>query len=158
VTTEAWHLGEVIMTDAPIPSPADAQAAYWNSPAARAWAEQHERQDRALASLATVALDLAAPQPGEHVLDIGCGSGTTVLELAARVVPRGYVLGADIAEHSVARARERIAAAGLQHAEVIVPMSPPTPLSPATSIWRFRGSASCSSPTRSPRSRTCIAR
>ena len=64
------------MTDAPFPSPADAQAAYWNSPTAQAWAEQHERQDRALASLATVALDLAAPQPGEHVLDIGCGSGT----------------------------------------------------------------------------------
>ena len=107
------------MTDAPITSLSNAQAEYWNGPAARAWAEQHERQDRALASLATVALDLAAPQPGEHVLDIGCGSGTTVLELAARVGPRGYVLGADIAEHSVARARERIAAAGLRHAEVI---------------------------------------
>jgi len=107
------------MTDAPIPSPSDAQAEYWNSPAARPWAEQHERQDRALASLATAALDLAAPQPGEHVLDIGCGSGTTVLELAARVGPRGRVLGADISEPSVTRARERIAAAGLRHAEVI---------------------------------------
>src|SRR5262245_15886076 len=111
--------GEAMMTDAEIPSPADAQAAYWNSPTAQAWAEQHERQDRALASLATVALDLAAPQPGEHVLDIGCGSGTTVLELAARVGPRGYVLGADISLQSVARACDRIAAAGLRHAEVI---------------------------------------
>lgn len=107
------------MTDAPIPSPADAQAAFWNSPAARPWAEQHERQDRALAGLATAALDLAAPQPGEHVLDIGCGSGTTVLALAARVGPHGHVLGADIALPSVARACERIAAAGLRHAEVI---------------------------------------
>jgi SAM-dependent methyltransferase len=107
------------MTDAPIPSPSDAQPAYWNSPAARPWAEQHERQDRALTGLATAALDLAAPQPDEHVLDIGCGSGTTVLELAVRVGPRGHVLGVDIAAHSVARARERIAAAGLRHAEVI---------------------------------------
>ena len=107
------------MTDAQLPSPSNAPAAYWNSPAARPWAEQYERQDRALASLATVALDLAAPQPGEHVLDIGCGSGTTVLELAARVGPRGYVLGADISLHSVAQARDRIAAAGLRHAEVI---------------------------------------
>jgi len=69
--------------------------------------------------LATAALELAAPQPGEHVLDIGCGSGTTVLELAACVGPRGHVLGADISEPSVARARERIAAAGLRHAEAI---------------------------------------
>jgi SAM-dependent methyltransferase len=69
--------------------------------------------------LATAALDLAAPQPGEHVLDIGCGSGTTVLALAAHVGPRGHVLGADIAAASVARACERIAAAGVRHAEVI---------------------------------------
>jgi SAM-dependent methyltransferase len=109
-----------MMTDAPITSPSNAQAEYWNSPAARPWAEQHERQDRALASLTTVALDLAAPQPGEHVLDIGCGSGTTVLALAARGGPRGHVLGADISEQSVARAHARIAAAGLQHAEVIL--------------------------------------
>jgi SAM-dependent methyltransferase len=53
------------------------------------------------------------------VLDIGCGSGTTVLALAARVGPRGHVLGADISEQSVAQARARIAAAGLRHAEVI---------------------------------------
>jgi len=63
---------------------------------------------------------LAAPQPSEHVLDIGCGPGTTVLELAKHVGPGGHVLGADVSEPSVARARERIAAAGLRHAEVIV--------------------------------------
>ena len=62
----------------------------------------------------------APPQPGERVLDIGCGPGTTVLELAKRVSLGGHVLGADVSEPSVARARERIAAAGLRHAEVIV--------------------------------------
>jgi SAM-dependent methyltransferase len=107
------------MTSADIPSPSDAQVQYWNSAATRPWAEQHERTDRALATLATTALNLAAPQPGEQVLDIGCGSGTTVLELAARVGPLGHVLGADVSELSVVRARERIAAAGLRHAEVI---------------------------------------
>ena len=54
------------------------------------------------------------------MLDIGCGAGTTVLELAARVGPGGHVLGADISDQSVARARQRIAEAGLRHAEVIV--------------------------------------
>ena len=65
-------------------------------------------------------LDLAAPQPGERVLDIGCGPGTTVLELARRVDPGGHVLGADVSKPSVARARERIATARLRHAEAIV--------------------------------------
>src|SRR5438309_4473852 len=97
-----------------------AQIEFWNSAASRAWADQHERMDRAVAEVTKALLDLAAPQPGERVLDIGCGSGTTVLELAARVGPHGYVLGADIADHSVARTRDRIAAAGLQHAKAIV--------------------------------------
>jgi len=38
--------------------------------------------DRAVADLTNALLDMALPQPGEHVLDIGCGAGTTVLELA----------------------------------------------------------------------------
>jgi len=94
-------------------------AEFWNSPATRPWAEQHERQDRALAGLAKAALALAAPRPGERALDIGCGAGTTVLELAARVGSNGHVLGADISAQSIARAGERIAAAGLRHAEAI---------------------------------------
>src|ERR1700736_5370627 len=93
-----------------------AQIEFWNSAASRAWADEHERMDRAVAEVTKALLDLAAPQPGEHVLDVGCGSGTTVLELAARVGPGGHVLGADISNQSVARARQRIAEAGLRHA------------------------------------------
>lgn len=100
-------------------SPYDGQAAYWNSAAARAWAEQYRRMDRALTGLSEALLAAAAPQPGERALDIGCGGGTTVLELAGRVGPGGLVIGADIAEHSVVRASERVAAAGLRNAEVI---------------------------------------
>jgi SAM-dependent methyltransferase len=63
---------------------------------------------------------LAAPRPGERVLDMGCGAGTTVLELAKRVGSGGHVLGADVSEPSVARARQRVAAAGLRHADAII--------------------------------------
>src|SRR5260370_1275777 len=94
-----------------------AQIEFWNSAASRAWADQHERMDRALAELTQSLLEFAAPQPGERVLDIGCGSGTTVIELAARVGSGGHVLGADVAQHSAARARERIAAPRCTHAE-----------------------------------------
>ena len=108
------------MTDQRAASPNAAQIEFWNSAAARAWADQYERMDRAVADLTKALLDMAAPQSGERVLDIGCGAGTTVLELAARVGPGGHVLGADISDQSVTRARERIAAAGSRHAEVIV--------------------------------------
>src|SRR5207249_9062025 len=56
-----------------------------------------------------------------------CSPSATVSPIARPMVgleddgdPGGHVLGADVSEPSVARARERIAAAGLRHAEVIV--------------------------------------
>lgn len=103
----------------PALSPFGAGAAFWNSEGSRSWTDRHELADRAFAGLARAALARAAPQPGERVLDIGCGSGTTLLELAALVGPDGHVLGADIADRSVARARARIAAASLGNAEVV---------------------------------------
>src|SRR5262249_30395296 len=72
------------------------------------------------AELTVRLFEFAAPQPSEHVLDIGCGGGTTTLELARRVGSSGHVVGADIAEHSIARVRRRIADAGLTQAEAIV--------------------------------------
>ena len=106
------------MADYEARSPNAREVQYWNSAATRPWAEQHEPIDQLFAGLTQVALDLAAPQPGERVIDIGCGSGTTVLELATRVGPSGYVLGADISKRSVERARKRIAAVGIRQAEV----------------------------------------
>ena len=50
-----------------------AQIEFWNSAATRAWADEYARMDRAVAALTKELLDLAAPQPGERVLDIGCG-------------------------------------------------------------------------------------
>jgi SAM-dependent methyltransferase len=100
--------------------PNAAQAQYWNSPSTRVWSNRHEPIDALFNPLTQVLLDHAAPQAGEHVLDIGCGSGTTVLALAARVGPQGHVLGADIAQASVERARERIAAGGARNAKVIL--------------------------------------
>jgi len=107
-----------------------AQIEFWNSAATRAWADQYARMDRAVAALTRELLDLAAPQPGERVLDIGCGPGTTVLELAKHVGPGGHVLGADVSQPSVARTRERIAATGLRQAEAVVADASVRPFAP----------------------------
>ncbi|CAN5361283.1 methyltransferase domain-containing protein [soil metagenome] len=93
---------------------------YWNSAATRPWADQHQRIDRLFANVTDATLALAAPRRGETIVDIGCGSGTTVLNLAAQAGPGGHVLGVDISEHSVRCARERIAAADCPQAEVLL--------------------------------------
>ena len=51
--------------------------------------------------------DLARIQPGEKVLDVGCGTGTLAMEAARRV------LGIDPGEHQIARARSKAARRGL---------------------------------------------
>jgi len=108
------------MTDQQTGSPNAREVQYWNSVQTRSWADEHEVIDRLFADLTRVALDHAEPKSGERVIDIGCGSGTTVLGLAARVGPSGYVLGADVSKPSVAKAQERIAAANVHQAEAMV--------------------------------------
>ena len=49
-----------------------------------------------LAPLGRRALAALAPRPGESVLDIGCGGGETVVELARLVAPDGTVVGVDL--------------------------------------------------------------
>jgi ubiquinone/menaquinone biosynthesis C-methylase UbiE len=51
----------------------------------RAWAEVRELLELQLAPLGRPALQALAPNPGESVLDIGCGGGETALDLAQAV-------------------------------------------------------------------------
>lgn len=92
------------------------QIADWNGKSGQRWLTWQERLDAMLAPYGAAALAAAAAQPGERVLDIGCGSGESTLDLARAVGPGGSVLGVDISEPLVARARERAAAAGLDAA------------------------------------------
>ncbi len=96
------------------------QAAYWNEEAGPRWVAAQERMDTLFAPLTEAALDHAAPQPGERVLDIGCGCGATVLALAASVRATGSVLGVDISRPMLARAAERMAALGLGQARLLL--------------------------------------
>lgn len=49
---------------------------------------------------------------GMHVLDVGCGTGTLLL-LAAQAAPEALLVGVDIDDRIVERARRKIAIAGL---------------------------------------------
>ena len=51
-------------------------------------------------------LDLAALQPGETVLDLGSGSGTDSFLAAAAVSPDGKVIGVDMTDEQLGKARQ----------------------------------------------------
>lgn len=89
------------------------QAKYWNEHAGAEWVALQDRMDRQLGPLGDAALEAAAPQPGDAVLDVGCGCGATTLQLAAAVGNGGSVHGLDISGHMTAVAASRAAEAGL---------------------------------------------
>jgi ubiquinone/menaquinone biosynthesis C-methylase UbiE len=75
--------------------------------AAQARIEVQGPLDRQLAPLGRRALEALAPVVGERILDIGCGAGQTLLELADAVRPSGTVLGVDISAPLVEMANQR---------------------------------------------------
>ena len=84
------------------------QRARWNGIDGEYWTEQQERLDRTLAPVIKPLLEFAAPVEGSTVIDVGCGCGATTIELARTVGLEGRVIGLDISEPMLARARERL--------------------------------------------------
>jgi arsenite methyltransferase len=62
-------------------------------------------------------LDLAALEPGEAVLDLGSGSGMDSFLAALAVEPEGRVVGVDMTDQQLAKARVLAAEAGIDNVE-----------------------------------------
>jgi SAM-dependent methyltransferase len=90
------------------------QAEYWNEDGGHAWVEAQAQLDAQLAGVGRLAVDAAAVQPGEAVLDVGCGCGTTTAELGELVGPSGHVVGVDLSAPMLARAREMVTASHVE--------------------------------------------
>lgn len=86
------------------------EAERWNATLGETWVQHQEFLDASMAGILDLLMNTAKPQPGEHVLDIGCGCGATSFEAARHVGKAGQVLGADISvpmlDHATKRAQE----------------------------------------------------
>ena len=102
------------MTDAAT-GPNAAMHTNWNTASAPAWIAQQAALDRQLGPLGDEAMAALAPKAGEAIIDIGCGCGTTSLELARRTGETGNVLGVDISAPMLDVARRRARDAGLRN-------------------------------------------
>lgn len=74
----------------------------WNGDSGDRWAANLVRLDLMLEDFGNAAIRAADAQPGEQILDIGCGSGTSTFVLAEQAGAAGFVLGVDISEQLVA--------------------------------------------------------
>jgi SAM-dependent methyltransferase len=81
---------------------------YWNTAGGRRWVERQQSQDIVLGPILQTALERAQLRQGEHVVDIGCGTGASSIALAERAGPSGHVLGIDVSAPMLARATERV--------------------------------------------------
>ena len=97
-------------------------------PTGRSWAEDlgypaeelARVPDATVESFAGVAnpFSLGPIEPGETVLDLGCGAGTDLLIAAQMVGPEGRAIGVDMTPAMVERARESAREMGLDNVEV----------------------------------------
>jgi SAM-dependent methyltransferase len=83
------------------------QRARWNGVDGETWARHWDRMDRVLAPINGPLLAFAAPAVGSAVIDVGCGCGGPTLELARMVSPSGRVVGLDVSQPMLGRAKER---------------------------------------------------
>jgi SAM-dependent methyltransferase len=101
------------------PGPNQAQAAFWED-VAGTWLASLGHVVLVGSPFGQMAMERLGPITDGRVLDIGCGSGDTTIELARRVGANGHALGVDIAPSMIARARTHADQVGARNVEFIV--------------------------------------
>ena len=125
----------------PAPTPNPRGDEFRNSTMGHAWVSQQAVISDVFTSITSVSLDAAAARLGEHVIDIGCGTGDTLLAFAKIVGPSGAVLGVDVlapclTSPNIVPLRRHLATQPLHW-----PTRRATPSNRAGRIWFIRNSA-----------------
>lgn len=91
------------------------QADFWTA-AGTMWTALRDRFDSQVNEHGLAAIDALAPAPGETVIDIGCGAGTSTVQIADRVGDEGTVHGLDISPTMIEGAAAHAAESGVDNA------------------------------------------
>ncbi len=83
------------------------QQEFWTDIAGPKWAEHQRAMDALMQPILDGVISRAELKPGAQVLDIGCGTGASVIAAADQVEASGHVLGADISSRLLDVARLR---------------------------------------------------
>ena len=102
--------------------------AAWDGPLFDRFVEFREVLIGGLAHHGEEALRLFPPQPGERVLDIGCGFGDTTQRIAGIVGSDGVAVGVDAAPRFIELAIAETAEAGIPNARFLVADVQTTPI------------------------------
>jgi demethylmenaquinone methyltransferase/2-methoxy-6-polyprenyl-1,4-benzoquinol methylase len=85
----------------------------------RLHAEGYDASARRTQALRRRAIAMLGLAPGETVVDVACGTGLSLPQLAADVGPSGRVIGIEVSPDMIGRARLRAAAEGLANVELV---------------------------------------
>ncbi|WGS54360.1 class I SAM-dependent methyltransferase [Paraburkholderia sp. D15] len=85
----------------------DEQTQLWNGSSGDAWIASKDVLDRMFQPFETLLASKLVDGGAQHVLDVGCGTGSTTLALARRLNADGYCLGADVSAPMIAVAEAR---------------------------------------------------
>lgn len=92
------------------------QAKFWTEQGGPVWLANEALLEGSAERFGVRALEAADITAGERVIDIGCGTGRTTVDIARRVGDAGHVLGLDISPLLLGRAQEHAKAAGTTNA------------------------------------------
>lgn len=95
------------------------QIEYWSGTGGESWAERAPRMEQELAGFGALAMDALGPAAGWTVLDVGCGTGRTTIELARRVGTGGRVTGVDLSGLLLGMARGAAGRSGVTNATFV---------------------------------------
>ena len=85
---------------------------FWDQ-RAEAWVRRADSLDSLSDAYGIPAMDALGIEPGERILEIGCGPGATAIKLADRVGPSGEIVAVDISPAMIAAAIRRATASGV---------------------------------------------